>query len=43
MSVTDELIRNAERYAADFHSGELPLPPGNQRQEEEAAKQLADA
>ncbi len=28
MSVTDELIRNAERYAADFDAGELPLPPG---------------
>ena len=28
MSVTDELLRNAERYAADFDRGELPLPPG---------------
>jgi carbonic anhydrase len=28
MSVTDELLRNAERYAADFDGGDLPLPPG---------------
>jgi carbonic anhydrase len=27
MSVTDELIRNAERYAEQFDKGELPLPP----------------
>ncbi len=27
MSVTDELISNAERYAASFEKGELPLPP----------------
>ncbi|SDG58772.1 carbonic anhydrase [Sinosporangium album] len=27
MSVTDELLTNAERYAADFDRGELPLPP----------------
>jgi carbonic anhydrase len=27
MSVTDELLRNAERYAAGFHQGDLPLPP----------------
>ena len=27
MSVTDELLRNAEQYAGDFDSGELPLPP----------------
>jgi carbonic anhydrase len=28
MSVTDELLRNNERYAADFDKGDLPLPPG---------------
>src|SRR4051812_6124187 len=28
MSVTDELVRNAERYAASFDKGDLPLPPG---------------
>jgi carbonic anhydrase len=28
MSVTDELVRNAERYAAGFDKGDLPLPPG---------------
>ena len=28
MSVTDELLTNAERYAADFDGGDLPLPPG---------------
>ncbi len=28
MSVTDELLRNADRYAADFDRGDLPLPPG---------------
>jgi carbonic anhydrase len=28
MSVTDELLANAERYAADFDQGDLPLPPG---------------
>jgi carbonic anhydrase len=27
MSVTDELVRNAEAYAADFDKGDLPLPP----------------
>jgi carbonic anhydrase len=28
MSVTDELLRNSEDYAADFDKGDLPLPPG---------------
>jgi carbonic anhydrase len=27
MTVTDELVANAERYAASFDQGELPLPP----------------
>lgn len=27
MSVTDELLGNAERYAAAFDKGDLPLPP----------------
>ena len=27
MSATDELVRNAERYAETFDKGELPLPP----------------
>src|SRR5689334_2380186 len=27
MSVTDELLANAERYATSFDKGELPLPP----------------
>ncbi|MBB5868304.1 carbonic anhydrase [Allocatelliglobosispora scoriae] len=27
MSVTDELLTNAERYQRDFTKGELPLPP----------------
>ncbi|MEU7901410.1 carbonic anhydrase [Actinoplanes sp. NPDC049118] len=27
MSITDELLANAERYAADFDKGSLPLPP----------------
>jgi carbonic anhydrase len=27
MSVTDELLRNAENYAATFDKGDLPLPP----------------
>jgi carbonic anhydrase len=27
MSVTDELLGNAEQYAAGFDKGELPLPP----------------
>jgi carbonic anhydrase len=27
MSVIDELVRNAESYAADFDKGDLPLPP----------------
>jgi carbonic anhydrase len=27
MSVTDELLTNAERYAASFDKGDLPLPP----------------
>ena len=28
MSVTDDLLRNAERYAESFDKGDLPLPPG---------------
>jgi carbonic anhydrase len=27
VSVTDELVGNAERYAASFDKGDLPLPP----------------
>jgi carbonic anhydrase len=27
MSTTDELLRNAEAYAASFDKGDLPLPP----------------
>ena len=27
MSVTDELLGNAERYASSFDRGDLPLPP----------------
>ena len=27
MSVTDELLENARRYAASFDKGDLPLPP----------------
>jgi len=27
MTVTDELVQNAERYAEDFDRGDLPLPP----------------
>jgi carbonic anhydrase len=27
MTVTDELLRNAEQYAARFDRGDLPLPP----------------
>ena len=27
MTVTDELLQNAERYAASFDKGDLPLPP----------------
>lgn len=28
MSTTDELLKNAEDYAATFDKGDLPLPPG---------------
>jgi carbonic anhydrase len=28
MSTTDQLLKNAEAYAAAFDKGELPLPPG---------------
>lgn len=28
MTVTDELLRNNEAYAASFEHGDLPLPPG---------------
>jgi carbonic anhydrase len=28
MSVTDELLKNNDRYARTFTKGELPLPPG---------------
>jgi carbonic anhydrase len=27
VSVTDDLVRNAERYAQEFDKGELPMPP----------------
>jgi carbonic anhydrase len=27
MTITDELLRNAEQYAADFTHGDLPVPP----------------
>ena len=27
MSVTDEVLANNERYAAEFHKGDLPIPP----------------
>jgi carbonic anhydrase len=27
MSITDELLTNAERYAEGFERGDLPLPP----------------
>jgi len=30
MSVTDELLQNAERYAEGFDKGALPMPPGKQ-------------
>ena len=30
MSTTDDLLRNAERYAASFDLGHLPMPPGRQ-------------
>ncbi len=28
MSITDDLLRNNERYAESFDKGDLPLPPG---------------
>jgi len=28
MSATDQLIESADRYAAEFSNGDLPLPPG---------------
>jgi len=28
MSVTDDLLKNAEAYAAAFDKGDLPMPPG---------------
>ena len=27
MSITDEFLRNADRYAASFDKGQLPMPP----------------
>jgi carbonic anhydrase len=30
MTVTDELLANAERYASTFDKGDLPLPPARQ-------------
>jgi carbonic anhydrase len=30
MSVTDDLLKNNERYVASFNRGDLPLPPGLQ-------------
>lgn len=28
VTVTEELLSNAERYAQDFDKGDLPMPPG---------------
>jgi len=28
MSITDQLLENAERYAQSFNKGDLPMPPG---------------
>src|SRR5947208_4918558 len=30
MSTTDDLLHNAERYAASFDKGQLPMPPAKQ-------------
>jgi carbonic anhydrase len=30
MSITDEFLRNAERYATSFTKGQLPMPPAKQ-------------
>src|SRR5688500_10352696 len=30
MSVTDELLKNNDNYAATFDKGDLPMPPGKQ-------------
>ncbi len=30
MSVTDDLLANAEQYAANFDKADLPMPPGKQ-------------
>jgi carbonic anhydrase len=30
LTVTDELLRNNEQYAASFDKGDLPMPPGKQ-------------
>jgi carbonic anhydrase len=30
MTTTDDLLRNAERYAATFDKGQLPMPPAKQ-------------
>ncbi|WP_281440007.1 hypothetical protein [Agrococcus sp. SCSIO52902] len=30
MTVTDELLASAERYASTFANGDLPMPPGRQ-------------
>jgi carbonic anhydrase len=30
MSVTEELLKNNEQYAASFDKGDLPMPPGKQ-------------
>jgi len=30
MSITDELLRNNQDYAASFAGGDLPMPPGKQ-------------
>ena len=30
MSITDDLLTNAEQYASTFDKGSLPLPPANQ-------------
>jgi carbonic anhydrase len=28
MSTTDQLLKNADAYAATFDKGDLPIPPG---------------
>jgi carbonic anhydrase len=41
MTVADELLRNAKRYASEFDKGDLPLPPARKVAIDDEIRSLA--